>query len=653
MANSSELLTSLTTRKLSIPTSAMKHESGYAYRILAPSSAYKPSQNLTIFEEGIPLTNISDEGSLNPIFVHGEGIFGRGQIDGDNHRFVWFATSDNSSPFENGREYWFEYIFPVITHKQSLFFLFLFLFIWAATSILWKKLEVLTPRLKKIKTNLDNRLMANKITACLQPHILEILLLISISVVLHLVNLISNSLLVFGDTHTYLLGAVGLVEKGNLTNVYAARGPGLAILFGSVFKIFGENSTIPSHLFLHFLGIGCILMMYLIVWEVTRKKPLAFIGAIMTAFSAELMMYTNFLLSEIPVSFFLMISLYFILRFYNVRKYKYLLFSLLCASFSALIRTEMRLVLFVLILWAAGLLLLEWRKNSKTKLDNRKFLLVLVGSSLIALLPILLWSYRNYVNNGFFGMSNYTSLVFYDGLFLPAYGKYPVADMNSPAVQKIEEALHHHPDSKVSLDELGIGSSPVSLDARLIQSFYDISNEETYEIISQAFFDSISENPFVYVDFLIHKVLSTIGKHEIYSLNVFSTECVEPLEQYIQHCNTQLTTSRWRELLNLIQVIHWDIVNHLNVLKIPFYWRLFSLISLTFIWLRKQTYLWIIIISFTGLVCLMPIVIGLGIFRYLVPGLFLFNLIGLASLDFLSGKLRLYIRSWKNILIND
>jgi hypothetical protein len=274
------------------------------------------------------------------------------------------------------------------------------------------------------------------------------------------------------------------------------------------------------HVFLHFLGWSSVLLIYGIAWELTNKHLFAFICGTLAALWPEYIYFNNLLLTEAPSGFFNILALYAALKYMRRQSILCLYITFLSATFAVLIRSEYLLIFFVF-----GLFLLlssYWKKRGTTLSSNQysKIVWSIVISFLIASLPILFWSYRNYQYYNFFGLTSYTGDVLYDGFVVAgnALG-IPVMDKDSPAVKSLKEA--HIKDKAITVEkgqpwpewrEYGVNTYN---DGMSLMKFSGAPWTKTVSpILKRAALDSIISHPYNALRLAVKKVY--IGLKESY-----------------------------------------------------------------------------------------------------------------------------------------
>ncbi|MCM2284783.1 MAG: phospholipid carrier-dependent glycosyltransferase [Desulfobacula sp.] len=329
----------------------------------------------------------------------------------------------------------------------------------------------------------------------------------------HLISLMSLPLQPHPDSIPHLEGAVTFAKSFSLEGVGSARMPGLALIYGSFFWLFGAHAAWPLQFFLHLIAWCSVLLVYGICWELTQKHLFAFFCGMLAAIWPEFIYFSNVLLTEMPSGFFCLLALYSALHFMRSRRIIYLYITLLSASYAVLIRSEYLLNLlcisFFILTW------LLWEK-SQTSSFSSQFIKIkhhLVMAIFLALIPLVAWSCRNYQSYNYFGLTSYSGDVLYDGFVIA--GKLfgiPVLDEGSPAIKSLKEA--YEKDKRVTIEkgqpwpegrEFGVNAYN---DGTSLSKFSNGPWEKTVSpIFKRAALDSIKAHPYESLCLITKKIL--------------------------------------------------------------------------------------------------------------------------------------------------
>ena len=332
-----------------------------------------------------------------------------------------------------------------------------------------------------------------------------LILLITLAGILHLINALAVPLIFGADSPSFIRGAFHLVENGDFGGVSQIRGPGTSLLFAPIAALFGRNPW-GVKILLHLMALVLVPLSYRIGWQLSGKRKIAFLTGLAVALLPDLFFFSNFLMSDLPNLVIVSAFTTLLISALQTGGKKWIFSALLIASFGALLRSEnlalLALGTFVLAAqpfwnWISS----EDRLNLSQKFTHR--ILVVGLALLIALLPILWWSWHNYREYGVFGMGNYGGEVFYTGWIYYAEGSgYPFADPDSSAVQAIQAAIDDFPIER--MNEAGVPTG-WNLYPSLIKAGYN--QAETFELMTQATWDSIRANPRMAREVLVVKLL--------------------------------------------------------------------------------------------------------------------------------------------------
>jgi len=343
-----------------------------------------------------------------------------GRVGGGRYFFekgrLFFSTSDNSDPRTNGRHYTLALprtipsMWLMLTWSGWVFFI-LFCLLWQ-----WRK-----------------NVCRNILRINMSRFSIAIITIFVISFILHCVYLMSTSFYMTADTRSFV--GLYLVKDHSFRNVLSIRGPGMALLIEPIMMLFGSLSTLPVKLFMHILGMGCVLLTYCLAWQLTKKTWFAFLCGLFAAVWREGYYFSNSLLSEIPSAFFILLSMNCMFEYYYSRRKRYLFAGLLSTSFAALIRTENTALLVVYIFLLGGIFLQDRKYPISSRVELYHILIALV----LAVLPLIAWSAYNQQRLGSWSLSTYPYRVFYQGVINSGYEQnIPIADESSESVRLIQ-----------------------------------------------------------------------------------------------------------------------------------------------------------------------------------------------------------------------
>ncbi|MGV8025799.1 MAG: ArnT family glycosyltransferase [Anaerolineaceae bacterium] len=320
----------------------------------------------------------------------------------------------------------------------------------------------------------------------------SLIILITLTSLLHLINALAVPLIVDSDSPAYLQGAVYLLKYGNLHGVSMFCGPGTTFLFAPVLYIFGRNPW-GMKILLHLIALACVLISYRLGWQLSKKRWIAFSIGFLTMLIPDLYYYSNFIMSDLPNVFLVLLFSSLLLDALEDFRFPRILLALLVASFATLLRAENILIL------AIGTFCLgfqpgwDWlksifqKKKTKQNRNNLFSLGMLFLALFIALIPVLWLSYFNYEIHGFFGLNNSSGVVLYSGwVYYPEASGVDFRDETSLAVQEINYWVNKYPIDIT--DGSGI-ATPGEIYPSLIKAGY--SSQEAFNIFEIAAWDSI------------------------------------------------------------------------------------------------------------------------------------------------------------------
>jgi hypothetical protein len=440
---------------------------------------------------------------------------------------------------------------------------------------------------------------------------------------LHLLNALAVPLVLDVDSPTYLAGAVQWLAQGNLNGVAAQRGPGTTFLFAPVLALFGRNPW-GMKLLLHGIGIGCVPLAYGLGWLVTAglkpkaRRWLAVLAGLAGALTPDLYFYSNYVMSDLANVFFGLLFLCLLLKALERGMLAWQAAVLLTASFATLLRGENSATLMV----AAAFLVLKALADAlpKWKADHRAGLnLALRGlgrtalSCLLAALPLLGWSAHNLQANGFFGLSNYTGAVIYDGwVFFGEASHVPVTDFDSPGIQAVQAALVHQN-----------GGEPVPFTGDTWDDFAALtangySSEQAYALMQQAALDSIRKDPAQTLKLLAVKIDEGMqpGTTATHSFPLpGETKGMEKIKaQYFDTETLQIVP-----LIRVQRAVYAGLDWFFGHVYPAWVWICLAAMALSAF--RKPFFIWAPVAVITFLKVIFPLVLGFGMWRYVVAGI--------------------------------
>lgn len=456
-------------------------------------------------------------------------------------------------------------------------------------------------------------------------HRMALSLLVGIGLVLHLLNFFSAPLLLDADSPSYMQGAAHWVKYHNFDGVSPSRGPGTTILFIPVLSIFGRNPWGMKAL-LHLLALACAPLTYWLAWQLNPKKQFAILAGLLAVFTPDLYFYSNFVMSEIPNVFFILLFCASLLLAVKTLSFKWMTIALLTGSFLTLLRPENLIAL------AIGIAFLLFRvaqesfsstKDLSLKKNTVFFHLIHVGvASLLAALPVLGWAAHNQRLHGFFGLSNYAGEVFYTGwIYHAEASRIPFTDPNSPAVQIIKDAYWHQPGVAQLVVPTGWEIYPY-----LIKQGY--TDEEAFAILRQAALDSIMKDYRVTLDVLAVKLEDSFVPAVTATL-VMALPGEPAIPSAVKSVYFDEEQAPFPALLLLQQKVYALLEYHYLYIYPAWFW--FCLVATFYSLYRRPSILWTLIVLIALTRVFLPNLIGLSHWRPVVSGIILLQIFGLAG----------------------
>lgn len=427
--------------------------------------------------------------------------------------------------------------------------------------------------------------------------------------------------------------------KLEIANRY--RGYGLSIFSLPIFWVFNEHSTWPIKILFHLWGIGSAILTFLIAWEISKKEWFALITGIFVVLLSDLPYYGNYLLSWAPAAFFVSLFAYFMVKYFITKRILFLYSSGIISSAAVFIRPEYVLLVGVFGLFTAIEYIQKNPEILKGQLkDHLGFLRHFVISVVITLTPLFILSWHNYKNNGFFGLTDFTYAVVYEGTIHSTYKVRqdpPLVNPNSPAVQEIQAAITNVFPELVSI--LGVSEDYPKTGLNWYRDSWALkqngySLEEIKELSYQAVLDTVTNQPLRYLELIILKVYQGLRTTQYQLLESDSPMVPELQRFFTDNENPGDEFTGIKELQILIYKLRDKII------KPIYYWRLFSFISLFYFILNKDRFSALgILAAVAFLTSIFPLILGLMSNVYTVPGAMLMYTIGLYSTWKLGKKL--------------
>ncbi|MGH2582295.1 MAG: phospholipid carrier-dependent glycosyltransferase [Anaerolineales bacterium] len=326
-------------------------------------------------------------------------------------------------------------------------------------------------------------------------------ILLGIGVALHVVNYLAVPLIVVGDSTVYLNGAVHWLSYYNLDGVPAARGPGMAMLFIPVLWAFGRNAWAVKF-FLHVMALACVPLGYSLGWQISGRRWFALLAGLTVVLTPDLYLYSNLVMSDIPN--ILLGLLFMVLLIQSMKKFEvnWLIAAMIIGSFGVLVRPEniLMFAIGVLFLMGKGLWDLKTAKANVSHLTVKDLGLRLGLTTLVGVIPLLWWASHNYRVHGFFDLSNHAGDALHDGwIYFGEASHFSITDPDSQSVQLIASAFLNDPRPADDRDP------PTAhwVSTALTNAGY--TEQQIKDILVQASIDSILNKPSRSIELLFLK----------------------------------------------------------------------------------------------------------------------------------------------------
>ena len=451
-------------------------------------------------------------------------------------------------------------------------------------------------------------------------HRRNLFILLGFSLVIHLFNILTVPLILDVDTPGYLQGAIHFIEHGNLDGTSPVRGIGSTFLFTPILFLFGRNPW-GMKVFLHLFAIACTPLAYKIGWQLTKREKVAFLSGFFAMSSPDLMLYSNYLWSDLINLFAALVYLTALLSSLKKPTFSRILALMIINSMAILFRTESIVLLPIsafFLFWKALSLfdLKAWKKNKAIKEQSKtiKILSQTVFSLLLATILILLSAAHNNKIHGFFGLNSYAGESFYDGwVYYGDASKLNFSNQNSEAIQIINQSIEKHPIIITDKSNIATGWE---IYPSLLKSGY--TSEEAMDIFAQATFDSITNDWALTFEFLklkIKKGLSPNITHiKILPLPGEAPDPGTTKEHYydLEKLSAPYLINIQRKINEALPIFYFQIYPYIVWMIIP---------SIFFSLYRKPSILWVAFFVITLTRTFMPIIMGAALWRLILAGL--------------------------------
>ncbi len=459
-------------------------------------------------------------------------------------------------------------------------------------------------------------------------HLEGLVMLCAIAVVLHTINFLSVPLTVLKDSPSYLQGAVYWIQNHSLDGVSSYRGLGTTLLFTPAMAPFGRN-PLGLKFLLHLLAIACVPLSYRVGWQLGQRRWFAFAAGLLTALIPDLYAYSSFVLSEGPHVFAGLLFCTLLLSALRTLSPGWILATLMAGSFAVLVRSE-NLAAFLI---GIGFILakLIWQQIAPGARSIRPWQLGLAVFA--AALPLLAWSAHNQRVYGFFGLSDFAGAALYDGwVYFGERSHIPIADRTSEAVQAIDAA---YGDAKP-----GAGDVPTSWSVYYLLRDRGYTSEQAFSILQKATEDSIRKDPAMSWKLLLVKLRQGFEPHPF----IPATARLPGEQPGFSTLNADYFDGEGIFVPPLIYFQRWvDNVIGRWYESVFGVWFWLGAVMLFICLYRLPSFEWTTIIIITANSVLLPTIIGMSMWRYVLLGMILMQYPLLAGIQSAGRFVRYYL----------
>jgi hypothetical protein len=302
-----------------------------------------------------------------------------------------------------------------------------------------------------------------------------------------------------------------------------------------------------------------------------------------------------------------------------------MLATMLIASFAVLIRTENLVLLLIAVLFLTIQAMQRMVVPAKERLHEMAAFVKQMGFALfLAALPILAWSAHNYQQHGFFGLSNYAAEVFYTGWVYEGEASHiPITDQSSPAVKIINEVYWNDPE--IAKEQHVATGWMIYL--HMIERGY--TSDETFSILRQAALDSITRDYKKTWQVIAVKIRDSF-KPEIGRMVTLPLPGEETHDNWIKAMYFDEEKLVIAPLVLLQRQINEFVA--WGYARLYPTWAWFCVVAMLLCLYRKPVIPWLPIVLITLFRVGLPNMFGLSLWRFVVSGLPLLQILALAVL---------------------
>lgn len=364
-----------------------------------------------------------------------------------------------------------------------------------------------------------------------------------------------------------------------------------------------------------------------------QQQLYAFLAGLITLLLPERFFYSNLVMSDLPTIFFGLLFATLLLSALEDFSWKRLASTMLAASFLALLRPENIITVPI----TAGFLCLKIKlvhqidKTQATVFFRRLGIAFLAG-----LVPLLLWCIRNQNLHGNFGLSNYAGEVLYTGwIYYGEASHISITDQNSDSVKRIQEAMDAYEG------EINYKAEPTGWELYPVLINYGYESNQAFELLGDAAMDSIQKDRKITAKVLTTKLRKSLIPEAVPNLT-FPLPGEESGNQPLE--DAQSIRSGLQEEVNHFPVFI-PLQRSANSFIPMWYQHLYQpvfLLSLGMLFLavyQKRFFVWAPIVVITASRIFIPIIYGLGNWRYAGSGLVFLPIFVLLAIYTLAGSL--------------
>ncbi|MEK6674778.1 MAG: glycosyltransferase family 39 protein [Planctomycetota bacterium] len=141
------------------------------------------------------------------------------------------------------------------------------------------------------------------------------------------------------EARGYIVLAGGIAERFDFSHdLFLLRTPGYPILLAGLFKTFGSSTPEVLRVLQFTMVVATALIIAAITWHLTHRRTVAVLTGILCASNVQLLGFANMVMSEIPYTLALTLSIYYLIRFLQTGQGLVLALSSLFVGVSYLFR---------------------------------------------------------------------------------------------------------------------------------------------------------------------------------------------------------------------------------------------------------------------------------------------------------------------------